>query len=303
MSRRSPVVGHHVRVRHLVVLTASVLGLGALSAAPASAADSTLGTTGPPVVCNTAVPAAVLLGGGATALYTATTPGVVTRFSTVANAVDGQVRAIVLGPGATPTQRTVAAKSPRFQVTRSVLNTFQVRLPVAAGQQLALGYTTPGMGCATAGSTGDVTWIATGFDPDTSATFTPNGTLSPGTPRPNISAVLEPDVDRDGYGDTTQDACPQSALTQAACPAPDTDITKRPKRFRANPKVKVKFSATIPGSTFECQLDGRRWKPCASPYKAKLGIGTHKLKVRATSPVGITDPKPAKVKVTITRGR
>lgn len=31
-------------------------------------------------------------------------------------------------------------------------------------------------------------------------------------------AVIEPDVDGDGFGDETQDGCPQSASFQGACP-------------------------------------------------------------------------------------
>ena len=34
-----------------------------------------------------------------------------------------------------------------------------------------------------------------------------------------VSATLEPDADGDGYGDETQDLCPQSAEVQVACPA------------------------------------------------------------------------------------
>jgi hypothetical protein len=33
-----------------------------------------------------------------------------------------------------------------------------------------------------------------------------------------VSAVLEPDADGDGFGDETQDKCPQAASTQAECP-------------------------------------------------------------------------------------
>ncbi len=33
-----------------------------------------------------------------------------------------------------------------------------------------------------------------------------------------VSATIEPDADGDGYGDETQDKCPQSATTQAPCP-------------------------------------------------------------------------------------
>lgn len=48
------------------------------------------------------------------------------------------------------------------------------------------------------------------------STFVPEG-VSPAT-LPNIWAMLEPDVDKDGYGDETQDQCPQSAALQTACP-------------------------------------------------------------------------------------
>jgi hypothetical protein len=33
-----------------------------------------------------------------------------------------------------------------------------------------------------------------------------------------VSALIEPDADADGFGDETQDQCPQSATTAAACP-------------------------------------------------------------------------------------
>ena len=151
---------------------------------------------------------------------------------------------------------------------------------------------------------GDLTQVAAPFDPDVNAAFVSSGALAsdtPGTFRPNISAVLEPDVDADGFGDLTQDACPASALSQVACPEPDTTITKRPKRFRGNPKVKVKFTSSVEGSTFKCSVDGRKFRPCRTPYKKVLGLGEHRIRIKAISPAGIEDPKPAKVKVTITR--
>jgi hypothetical protein len=299
-------------VRPIGLLTAASLALGALLSAPAGAADpapaarkaataTPLGQAGPgPVPCSSAVPAAVLLAveGPGAASYTATSDGVLTSFSHLANNTSGQVRAIVFRPS-TGTSRTVVAASPKQTVTRNVLNSFSIRLPIKKGDQLGLGYTASAMACAEGGVAGDVTAAAAPFDPDTSSTFTPTGTLAPGNLRPNISAVLEPDADGDGYGDISQDGCPASAKVQATCP--DTTITKRPKRFRANPKVKVKFTSSIAGSTFECKLDHHAYKPCSSPYKKRWGLGRHKLQVRAVSPAGVRDPKPAKVKVTITR--
>lgn len=43
--------------------------------------------------------------------------------------------------------------------------------------------------------------------------------FSPATEgRVPLAAVIEPDADHDGFGDETQDACPQSAATQGPCP-------------------------------------------------------------------------------------
>ena len=106
----------------------------------------------------------------------------------------------------------------------------------------------------------------------------------------NISAVLEPDVDGDQYGDISQDLCPQSKLTQAACPAPDTKVTKKPKKRSAARKAKIKFSSTIAGSTFTCAVDGKAAKPCTSPFKKKFKVGKHTVVITATSAVGIVDP-------------
>ncbi len=43
-----------------------------------------------------------------------------------------------------------------------------------------------------------------------------------------LSAVIEPDADNDGYGDETQDKCPQSAAVQIACPVVTLDAVGLP---------------------------------------------------------------------------
>ena len=191
-------------------------------------------------------------------------------------------------------------------VTPNSLNIFEVRLPIKTGQRVGLGFTANNMACAVAaGFGGDATMVKAPFDPDTSSAFVAAGVLSGAlgvTFRPNISAVLESDVDGDGYGDISQDGCTQSGKVTMACP--DTTITKRPKdrSTRKKTKVRIKFTASIAGSTFQCRLDShRKWKPCTSPYTKRLGTGRHQLKIRAVSPAGVPDPEPAKVKFTIRR--
>ena len=304
----------------LVLATAAALALGALGGTPVGAEQATQGRAKPHKLfittlgqvgtgaCSTSIaaPTGVVIDTQAAGLpsYVAPANGVLTSFSHFANSKHGQIRLIVFANGATSTQKTVVAKSANVTVVVGQLNTVPIQLPIKAGQRIGLGYTSSGMACATTGGTGDVTLVKSSFDPDTNGSFVAEGVLNaPGvTFRPNISAVLESDVDGDGYGDVTQDGCPQSAHVTVTCP--DTVVTKKPKHKVTSGKVKVKvrFTSTIAGSTFQCRLNGhKKWKPCSSPYKKRLGAGTHTLQIRAVTPAGVPDPKPAKARFTIRR--
>lgn len=106
----------------------------------------------------------------------------------------------------------------------SGVNSIPARIPVEAGDHLAL----YGHGPITyKGSTSEIgTLLCEGSSGDLVGAI--KGTAAPGGSAPYEEfseirvpavAVLEPDVDHDGFGDETQDACPQSAATQAPCPA------------------------------------------------------------------------------------
>jgi hypothetical protein len=225
-----------------------------------------------------------------------TTPaGVVTSFSYQGNAVAGQVQAVLYGPETSPGNRSVVAKSAKVGSNASVLNTYSVRIPVTAGLTLGMWMQTTGMNCAftSAGGAGDVVDAAI-VDPDVTPVFATEATV-PGT-RVNVSAVVESDADGDGFGDVTQDLCPQSATTQAACPAPDTTVTKKPKKSSTKRKATIKFTSSVPGSTFTCAVDKKAAKPCTSPFKKKYKYGKHTVVITATSPAGIVDPTPVTVK-------
>jgi hypothetical protein len=301
----------------LVLATAAVVALAVLGDVPAEARPGPAAKPSPgPValgqvgsgLCGITAPAAVVIGTQAAghSSYIAPYNGVLTSFSHQANGTAGQVRALVLADGPTNLQLVVAGKSEKQTVRPSSLNVFATRVPIRAGQRLALWYSATSMACVTSGYSGDATLAQASFNPDTSGTFVASGVVadSSGTTlRPNIAATLEPDRDGDGYGDITQDGCPASG--QIVAPCPDTKITKRPhpRPTRSKAKVKVKFTASIAGSSFQCRLDGhKKWKACGSPYKKRLGIGRHKLQVRAVSPAGVPDPKPAKVRFRIRRG-
>jgi hypothetical protein len=251
-------------------------GVGACSPGNLSALQST--TAGPP-------------------LYT-TPAGVITSFSYQGNATPGQVQAVLYGPETSPGNRTVIAKSAKMLSVQNVLNTFPTRVPVGAGLTLGLWMGTSGMSCDFPSGAGDSVHAAI-VDPDVTSAFL---TVATGAAlRVNISAVVESDADGDGYGDVTQDLCPESRVSQVACPMPDTKVKKKPKKASTQPKPKITFSSTIAGSTFTCKVDKKAAKPCTSPFKKKFKVGKHKVVITAVSPAGIADPTPVTVKFRITK--
>jgi hypothetical protein len=233
--------------------------------------------------------------GGAPSYFTPSA-GIITSYSVQANASAGTVRLVLFGPSSTAGHRTVVGLSAQNAVVVNTLNTFATRIPVTAGLSIGLNNSTSTMTCWGDGVVGDQTRTATIHDPSVTTDYSP-GSMVPNA-RVNISAVLEPDADGDGYGDVSQDLCPQSTLTQAACPAPDTEVTKRPKKHSTKRKVKIAFSS-VTGATYTCAVDDRAAKACSSPYKKRFGYGKHVVLITATSPAGIVDATPARVKFRI----
>jgi hypothetical protein len=117
-----------------------------------------------------------------------------------------------------PKQFQVVAES-GFVPLNDGLNTFSARIPVQAGDFIS-----------TFGQQGEspVTYICgTGNPGDKSAVIEGNPSLSSTATavaevenvQVPIVVFVEPDADNDGFGDETQDQCPQSAAVQAvACP-------------------------------------------------------------------------------------
>ena len=91
------------------------------------------------------------------------------------------------------------------------------------------------------------------------------------------------------------DATPVTRTFAVEADPPETVIKKGPKRRTSSRKAKITFKSDEPGSTFECKLDGKKFKPCRSPRKLKkLDAERHKFQVRAVDPVGNVDSSPAK---------
>ncbi|MCH7494068.1 hypothetical protein IIA16_05100, partial [bacterium] len=78
--------------------------------------------------------------------------------------------------------------------------------------------------------------------------------------------------------------------------APDTTIDSGPAEGSVVPDntPTFTFGSTDGGATFSCRVDGAGWAACVSPHTlAALADGAHTFLVRATDPLGNTDPTPA----------
>jgi hypothetical protein len=185
------------------------------------------------------------------------------------------------------------------KTTGGTVSEFSVRIPVSGGERIGLGMpqeATPG--CIF--KTSDAADIV-GVQEEVGV-----GSLTPLMPAPgflfNVAADIEPDADHDGYGDETQDGCTADPARQGPCAdtdSPETKIKKHPKKRSSSRKAKFRFSADEPGSTFECKLDKRPFKPCRSPFKRTVAPGRHKFRVRAIDPAGNRDPSVAKFAWTV----
>lgn len=78
---------------------------------------------------------------------------------------------------------------------------------------------------------------------------------------------------------------------------PETTITKSPPNKTKKEAAKFKFRSDEPGSSFECKLDKKPFKPCTSPRSyRRLDEEKHRFSVRATDAAGNTDLSAAKDK-------
>ncbi|MEO7198230.1 MAG: calcium-binding protein, partial [Solirubrobacterales bacterium] len=114
---------------------------------------------------------------------------------------------------------TPVGESATVTVTPVTPPPFKTRIPVAGGERLGYSFQTDNSSNCVSTST------AAAGDVAVAAVSGPLGQAEPsGSPQTNtlmnVSATLEPDADRDGFGDETQDGCPSSAQTAGACATP-----------------------------------------------------------------------------------
>lgn len=224
--------------------------------------------------------------------------GVITHWQNFGAAPNVSGRLQLWMPGGsedTPTW-TLVGRSDFATFVHGEVSDVKTRIPVSGGEALGLRIANGTSGCAFsspgsfvntlgAGSTDPVLGEVRGF------TSILDGITI------NVAAILEPDSDKDGFGDETQDQCPTDASTHGPCPdttAPKAKITKKPKsKIKTTKKkvtVKVLFTSEQ-GAKFKCKLDKAAYKACTSPYsvkaKSKGGKGKkHTISIKATDRAG-----------------
>ena len=161
---------------------------------------------------------------------------------------------------------------------------FSGSLPSPVGSPAAPAGVPAGMALRRSIDAGCPTLLEQGDDHDNSAADF--AIVSP-APRPNSVAP-------------TERACSRSGGQQTEGPggggsgAPQTTLKRKPGKKTHDRTPTFRFASDEPGSSFQCKLDKKPFKPCRSPFTAKqLTLGPHTFKVRARDESGKLDPTPA----------
>ena len=233
---------------HLIALsTVLLLAVGALDPSWASAA-ATIGKTSPvsgaTAGCGGAGATRVQKseGSGIPSYAVPAGGGVITSWSTQAGGNPNQdMRFKVFRATATANEYTVVGASADEPLTPGTMNTFPARIAVSAGDRI--GFFSSYLQDCFDSAIGNGSEIR-----DTTTDTAPGSTSSYPNSIPNswldVSAQLEPDADRDGYGDETQDQCPTNAVTQGPCQV-DLSVTKVADRPSANVGDDVAYTITV----------------------------------------------------------
>jgi hypothetical protein len=212
--------------------------------------------------------------------YSPSSSGVITSWGAQANGSTGQtLQLTVLRQDADLEYTILRRDSVRTLANLNALNTFTgLRLPIDAGQLIGV-YDPPGSqaDCESDGSPGD------------NVAFSDVGNPSDGVPTTyfgfdtafgvNAQAVVEPDTDRDVFGDESQDKCVGSAGAANGCPS-----TVTINKLKQKGDTKVKVTATVPGagtlrvgSASDKALAGKAAKSLKAVTKALTATTTQRV--------------------------
>ncbi len=170
----------------------------------------------------------------------------------------------ILRPTGVPGQFQVVGESGLTPIVGG-LNTFTARISVQAGDHLGTYGTatteTVTVFCET-GNPGDAAGAFAGNIPVGSSGANLGNKAGSQIP---ITATVEPDADNDGFGDETQDQCPQSASTQVPCPV---------VALSASSVVKKTFARILVTSNIQAPVTVKGTVNLGKGKKARLNGGT-----------------------------
>jgi len=148
---------------------------------------------------------------------TAPSAGVITSWKSILAAPVSVPQTLEVLRPTSPTTVQIVGESAQ-NITEG-LNAFATRIPVQAGDRLGLfgGSEFGNLVCELEGIN-----LIGGFGGSGGGVGSTISFFEIEARRIPVSAILEPDADNDGYGDETQDKCPQNAATQGPCPVVPT---------------------------------------------------------------------------------
>ena len=264
-------IERETKMRPKLVLTGVVTALAiSLLAVTGASASTRFGDDCTAVSGSTSVSATQLNAAPGSLSQTAPTGGVITSwgFNASIGELDVQpftMKLKVLRPTSNPDNFNVVGESSRERIHNGS-NSFATRIPVQAGDRLGTGGGDPlavFLYCEPTGPS-DTLGVAEGDAPvGSSQTFTPVINV-----RLALAASIEPDADNDGFGDETQDACPQSAAFQTPCP---------PVALSTNTQVKKGSVTILVTSSTAAPVTVKGVAKLGKGKKAKMNGGTQNL--------------------------
>jgi hypothetical protein len=125
------------------------------------------------------------------------------------------------------------------------------------------------------------------------------------------STLLEASDDRDDSAGDFDVVFPNprpNAITPTEEPctsqsrAAQTTLRRKPAKRTRDRTPTFRFTSNDDATTFQCKVDGAKFRPCRSPFTARrLSFGKHTFRVRARGLSGDVDPSPAAYSFTVLR--
>lgn len=148
------------------------------------------------------------------------------------------------------------------------------------------------------------TWKTTFAKQPVGTVVAATATTKASTPEAGTSAVSAPvtaaaDPEVPSGGGTAPPAATPAPNPPPAPVVPLAKVKTGPTKLAAGKPVKFTFSASVPGSKFQCKLDKGKFAGCRSPKTYKgIKVGKHTFEVRAVGPTGLVG-RPVKRKFTV----